>query len=213
MIADRVVVATNYEAPALGLLQRYVVGSTLSGSFTRVLTQEERASLGSLSEWGALSLHGGGATLRLTRDGRIKIRNTAEYRGARLLTDAELGARQAVHRAAFERRFPQLARVPFEYAWSGVEGITRNGTNCFGRRRDNLYYAGGYNGSGVSRGTASARQLPITPVARIRKRCATVWRARRRRGYRRGRCSTSAPILNCVRAFAVLGWIARINPA
>jgi glycine/D-amino acid oxidase-like deaminating enzyme len=151
---DKVVVATNYEAPALGLLRRYIIGSTLAGSFTRVLSDAERAGLGSLEQWGAISLHGGGATVRLTADGRIKIRNTAEYRGSRLLTDAELAARQAIHRAGFEKRFPQLARVPFEFAWSGVEGITRNGTNFFGELRRQVYFAGGYNGSGVSRGTA-----------------------------------------------------------
>jgi glycine/D-amino acid oxidase-like deaminating enzyme len=154
VITDKVIVATNYEAPRLGLLRRYLIGSTLAGSFTRVLTGAELASLGSLKEWGAISLHGGGATLRLTADGRIKIRNTAEYHGSRLLSDAELASRQAIHRAGFEKRFPQLAQVPFEFAWSGVEGITRNGTNFFGQQRDKLYYAGGYNGSGVSRGTA-----------------------------------------------------------
>lgn len=154
VVADKVVVATNYEAPALGLLRRYLIGSTLAGSFTRVLSAAERASLGNLSEWGAISLHSGGATVRLTRDGRVKIRNTAEYHAARLLSDAELAARQATHRAAFEKRFPQLAQVPFEFAWSGVEGITRNGTNFFGLQRANVYFSGGYNGSGVSRGTA-----------------------------------------------------------
>jgi len=154
VICDRLVVATNYEAPGLGLLQRYVIGSTLAGSFTRVLTESERASLGSLKEWGAISLHGGGATVRLTADGRMQIRNTAEYHGGRLLDDVELAARQATHRAGFEKRFPQLAQVPFEFAWSGVEGITRNGTNFFGQQRDNVFFAGGYNGSGVTRGTA-----------------------------------------------------------
>jgi glycine/D-amino acid oxidase-like deaminating enzyme len=151
---DRLVLATNYESGKLGFLQSYLVGSTLAGSFTRQLTPAELASLGSLSEWGAISLHGGGATVRLTRDHRISIRNTAEYHGSSLLSDSELLARQAIHRAAFDRRFPQLAQVPFEFAWSGVEGISRNGTNFFGRQRDNIFLAGGYNGSGVSRGTA-----------------------------------------------------------
>ena len=154
VICDRLVVATNYEAPSLGLLQRYLIGSTLAGSFTRVLTESERTSLGRLKEWGALSLHSGGATVRLTADGRIKIRNTAEYHGGRLLDDAVLAARQATHRMGFEKRFPQLAHVPFEFAWSGVEGITRNGTSFFGQQRNNVFFAGGYNGSGVSRGTA-----------------------------------------------------------
>ena len=153
-VADRVVVAVNYEAPRVGYLRARILGSTLAGSFTRRLSADERDSLGSLREWGAISLHGGGATLRLTRDGRISIRNTAEYHGSALLSDAELAHRQAVHRVAFDKRFPQLSHVEFEYAWSGVEGISRNGTNFFGRQRENVFLAGGYNGSGVSRGTA-----------------------------------------------------------
>jgi glycine/D-amino acid oxidase-like deaminating enzyme len=157
--ADRLVLATNYEAAKLGFLRRYLIGSTLSGSFTRVLNDDELACLGSLSEWGILSLHGGGATLRLTADRRLCLRNAAEYNGAALLSDAQLARRQSIHRAGFEKRFPKLAHVPFEFAWSGVEGISRNGTNFFGRQRDNIYFAGGYNGSGLSRGTAFGRAL------------------------------------------------------
>jgi glycine/D-amino acid oxidase-like deaminating enzyme len=152
--ADKLILAMNYESSTLGFLRPYLIGSTLSGSFTRVLNKKELASLGSQKEWGVLSLHSGGATLRLTRDHRLCIRNTAEYHGSKLLSDEKLAHRQVIHRAAFDKRFPQLAQVPFEYSWSGVEGISRNGTNFFGRQRDNIYLAGGYNGSGVSRGTA-----------------------------------------------------------
>ena len=70
-----------------------------------------------------------------------------------------MARRQKTHRAAFERRFPQLRHVPFEFAWSGVEGISRNGTNFFGRQKRNVYFAGGYNGSGLSRGTAFGTAL------------------------------------------------------
>ncbi len=154
VVADRVILATNYEATRLGFLRGRITASTLAGSFTRVLTADERASLGSESDWGLLSLHGGGATLRLTVDGRISLRNTAEYRGEKLLEDATLARRQAVHRDAFERRFPQLRHVEFEFGWSGVEGVSRNATNFFGRQHERIYLAGGYNGSGVSRGTA-----------------------------------------------------------
>ncbi len=157
--ADKLILAANYEAAKLGFLRRYLVGSTLSGSFTRVLNDDELASLGSLREWGVLSLHGGGATVRLTADRRLCLRNAAEYNGAALLSDRQLARRQAIHRAGFEKRFPQLARVPFEYAWSGVEGMSRNSTNFFGRQRDNIYLAGGYNGSGVTRGTAFGAAL------------------------------------------------------
>ncbi|MEH6631917.1 MAG: FAD-dependent oxidoreductase [Halopseudomonas aestusnigri] len=159
VIADKVFVATNYEAPKLGFIKRNIMGSTLSGSFTRKLTEEELNSLGSLRKWGVLSLHGGGATVRLTLDGRISLRNTAEYHGALLMSDSFLAKRQAIHRAAFEKRFPQLAHVPFECSWSGVEGISQNFTNFFGKQSENIYLAGGYNGSGVSRGTAFGAAL------------------------------------------------------
>lgn len=151
---DKLVLATNYEAGKLGFLSRRLMGSTLSGSFTRQLNAEELSSLGEYKQWGLLSLHSGGATIRLTKDGRLSLRNTAEYRGGNLLSEQNLARRQSIHRASFERRFPQLAHVPFEYGWSGVEGISRNATNFFGEQCDNIYLAGGYNGSGVSKGTA-----------------------------------------------------------
>jgi len=159
VIADKVILAMNYEAPKLGFLNRHLTGSTLSGSFTRVLNTQELGSLGCKRQWGVLSLHAGGATLRLTDDGRICLRNTAEYLGANLLSDQQLHKRQSIHREAFERRFPQLQHVPFEFAWSGVEGISRNSTNFFGQQKDNVFIAGGYNGSGVSRGTAFGSAL------------------------------------------------------
>ena len=156
---DKLVLATNYEAAKLGFLSRYLIGSTLSGSFTRVLSDEELAGLGSLKEWGILSIHGAGATLRLTADRRLCLRNGAEYNGAALLSDRQMAQRQSIHRAGFEKRFPKLAHVPFEYAWSGVEGISRNGTNFFGHQGNNIYLAGGFNGSGVTRGTAFGTAL------------------------------------------------------
>ncbi|MFP6747366.1 MAG: FAD-binding oxidoreductase [Alphaproteobacteria bacterium] len=157
--ADKVFVATNHEAWKLGLLRRRLTASTLSGSITRVLSAGELAGLGSQNQWGLLSLHGGGATVRLTADGRLCLRNTAEYHGGNLLSREQLSRRQAVHRAGFEARFPELADVPFEYTWSGVEAISRNGTNIFGQLRDDVYFAGGYNGSGISRGTAFGAAL------------------------------------------------------
>ena len=129
--ADNVIVTANFEAARIGLIKRYILGSTLSGSFTRKLTNEELGSLGSQKQWGVLSLHGGGATVRLTQDGRLCVRNTAEYLAGRLLSDQLLAQRRKIHRRAFENRFPQLRDVAFEMSWSGVEGVSRNFTNFF----------------------------------------------------------------------------------
>lgn len=156
---DKLILATNYEAAKLGFLQRRLMGSTLTGSLTRVLTDAEFSSMGNLTDWGVLSLHGGGATVRLTPDRRIMIRNTAEYHHGDLLSDTQLAQRHSIHRTAFDKRFPQLADVAFEYSWSGVEGISRNYTTFFGAQSKNVYFAGGYNGSGVTRGYAFGTAL------------------------------------------------------
>ncbi|MDC1449578.1 FAD-binding oxidoreductase [Candidatus Thioglobus sp.] len=152
--AEQVIMACNYETFEGAKPKQRAVGVTLSGSITRALTKDEINTLGSESSWGILSLHSGGATIRLTDDGRIAIRNTAEYNNQHLLTDKQLINRQQIHRQAFNNRFPQLSHVPFEFLYSGVEGVSANKTNIFERFSDNLYYAGCFNGSGITKGTA-----------------------------------------------------------
>ena len=156
---DKLILAVNHEAGKLGFLGNRLIGSTLAASITRVLNDDEMASLGTKKQWGILSLHGGGATIRLTADRRIQIRNTAEYFGGRLMSDEQVSTRQKIHRTSFEQRFPQLAHVSFEHSWSCVEGISANFTHFFGKQADNIYLAGGFNGSGVTRGTAFGSAL------------------------------------------------------
>jgi len=152
--ADKVVLACNYESLALNQPKQRIIGMTLSGSITRILSKDEIALLGNQSSWGVLSLHSGGATIRLTEDGRIALRNTAEYNRHRLLSEKQLIERQQIHRESFINRFPQLSHVPFELLYSGVEGVSGNKTNIFKKLSNNLYFAGCYNGSGVTKGTA-----------------------------------------------------------
>ena len=152
--AEKVIMACNYESLAYGQPKQRVLGVTLSGSITRVLTKDELKSLGNQSSWGVLSLHSGGATVRLSSDGRISIRNTAEYNNQSLLTNQQLLKRQEIHRKAFNNRFPQLSHVSFEHCYSGVEGVSVNKTNIFNKLSKSLYFAGCYNGSGITKGTA-----------------------------------------------------------
>ena len=152
--AKKVIMACNYESFEGAHPKQRAVGVTLSGSITRVLEKNEIKMLGNQSSWGILSLHSGGATIRLTDDGRIAIRNTAEYKNHHLLTDQQLIKRQQIHRQAFDNRFPQLSHVPFEFLYSGVEGVSANKTNIFEKFSDSRYYAGCFNGSGITKGTA-----------------------------------------------------------
>lgn len=159
IIADKVLLACNYEMTKLGINKHKILGVTLTGSFTRALTEEELGKLGSVRSWGVMSLHGGGATLRLTRDGRLAIRNTAEYNRSDLFSASKTKERGKLHRQALNNRFPQLKDVEFEHSYSCVEGVSVNKTNFFEKLGGNLFVAGGFNGSGISKGTAFGRAL------------------------------------------------------
>jgi len=159
IVADKVLLACNYEMTKLGINKHKILGVTLTGSFTRALTKEELGRLGSVRSWGVMSLHSGGATLRLTQDNRIAIRNTAEYNRSKLYTVAEVNARKQIHRQAFDNRFPQLKRVEFEHGYSCVEGASTNKTSFFEKLGGNLFVAGGFNGSGIAKGAVFGRAL------------------------------------------------------
>ena len=90
----------------------------------------------------------------LQRIKEFQLRNTAEYNNHRLLNDQQLKRRQKSFIESFDNRFPELSHVSFEHLYSGVEGVTANKTNIFKKLSNNLYFAGCYNGSGITKGTA-----------------------------------------------------------
>ncbi|GHC19916.1 NAD(P)/FAD-dependent oxidoreductase [Aidingimonas halophila] len=57
---------------------------------------------------------------------------------------------EAVIRPKMLRTFPQLANVKVDYAWSGTFLMTLNRLPQFGVINDNIYYAQGYSGHGVT---------------------------------------------------------------
>lgn len=157
--AANLILAANAFLPAVGVLRRRLMPMTLTASLTRPLSDEEHASIGSPGEWGVLAAHGKGATVRLTRDRRILMRNTAEFWPAMAMSAADLAPRRAIHERAIRVRFPGLGAVEIEHTWSGVTGMSRNLTPFFGRLGANVYASGGYNGSGLARGTIAGRLL------------------------------------------------------
>ena len=63
---------------SLGIKRNYNFPLTLTASMTRPLTDKEFESIGKPKEWGVLPVKPMGATIRMTKDKRILIRNTAE---------------------------------------------------------------------------------------------------------------------------------------
>ena len=74
----KIIFATNGFLKSLGIKSNYNFPITLTASMTRPLTDEEFKSIGQPKEWGVLPVRPMGATIRMTKDRRILIRNTAE---------------------------------------------------------------------------------------------------------------------------------------
>ena len=76
--SKKIIFATNGFLKSLGIKSNYNFPITLTASMTRPLTTDEFNSIGQPKEWGVLPVRPMGATIRMTKDKRILIRNTAE---------------------------------------------------------------------------------------------------------------------------------------
>lgn len=156
--ANRVIVGVNAFMPRLGLQTDRVFPLALTASLTRPLSKPEEQAIGHAASWGVLSPQSLGATMRLTKDRRILIRNTAEYRPAGIDL-ARLVQSRDIHYQGLQKRFPWLARDAIEYTWSGNICVSANAKPVFGKLSDNIFAAGCYNASGVARGTIMGRLI------------------------------------------------------
>ncbi len=157
--AANLLLAGNGFLPGLGVLRSRLAPLVLTASLTRPLDAAERAAIGDPGDWGVLSAHATGATVRYTPDHRVMIRNTSEYWPALAMDPGMLEQRRAIHRRGLRARFPALDRLEIESTWSGVVCVSRNLNAFFGRLASNVYCSAGYNGSGVTRGTIGGRLL------------------------------------------------------
>ncbi|NVZ20611.1 NAD(P)/FAD-dependent oxidoreductase [Pseudomonas costantinii] len=152
--ARQVLVCLNAFIPRVGLDHSATFPMELSASLTRPLTEKECAA----EPWGVLSTRPLGATVRLTPDRRVMIRNTAEYR-TRDLSNGDLLQRRHHHVRGLQRRFPWLNEQDIHYTWTGHLSASRSGQPYFAKVENNLYAIAGCNGSGVARGTLWGRLM------------------------------------------------------
>ena len=157
--ADRLFLAANGYTPEIGFLRRRLFPLYTFGSLTRPLTEVEQEALGGEREWGLLAEDAMGSTVRRTRDQRILIRNSARFTRHHERAGTVPPAVLARHRRAFERRFPALRGVPFEFSWSGPMGTTPDRTIAFGEIARGLFAAAGYTGAGIAMGTTAGTLL------------------------------------------------------
>lgn len=156
--AKKVLVCLNAFIPRVGINDSGTFPMELSASLTRTLTDHEFQAIGAVEPWGVLSTRPLGATVRLTPDRRVMIRNTAEYR-TRDLSNGALAQRRQHHVLGLQRRFPFLDERDIQFTWTGHLSATRSGQAYFDRVEEGVYAVAGCNGSGVARGTLWGRLL------------------------------------------------------
>lgn len=150
--AARVIVGLNAFMPRLGLKRGRVFPISLTASLTRPLTPAEEREMGRVAPWGMLCPIEGGATVRLTADRRILMRNTAEYEPGGI-SESMLARRREWHEMGLRHRFPFLPKDAIEFTWSGHMCASRNWSFVFEALSPGVFAAGCYNGAGLARGT------------------------------------------------------------
>ena len=159
--SKKIIFATNGFLKSLGIRANYNFPITLTASMTRPLTEKEFLSIGEPKEWGVLPVKPMGATIRMTNDRRILIRNTAEVHNPSQMTKSTLKKRSIKQKIGIKKRFPQLPDDIIQSTWSGIVSRTRNSSQIFEKIQENIFVAGCYNGSGIGVGTLFGEQIAI----------------------------------------------------
>jgi len=172
--SKKIIFATNGFLKSLGIKSNYNFPITLTASMTRSLNEEEFESIGRPKEWGVLPVRAMGATIRMTKDKRILIRNTAEVHNPFKMSKSDLDKRVINQKIGIKKRFPQLPDDIIHSSWSGIVSRTRNSSQIFEKIEENIFVAGCYNGSGIGVGTLFGEQIAIKASNENNKEIETI---------------------------------------
>ena len=161
VISKKIIFCTNGFLSSLGIKKNYNFPLMLTASMTRPLTNQEYKDIGEPKEWGVLPIKPMGATIRMTNDRRILIRNTAEVTRSLSMSDSILNERKKIHKSGIHKRFPNLPLDIIETTWSGVVCRSRNSSQLFEKIDDDIFVAGCYNGSGIGNGVLFGEQIAL----------------------------------------------------
>lgn len=157
--ASNLLLTNNAFASHFGFLQRRLLPIFTYASITRPLTADEQARIGGKERWGVIPAHPFGTTLRRTPDNRILVRNSFSFNPRGQVDRSALARAGRKQRISFERRFPAIKDVAFEYTWGGAMCLSRNHLSHFGPLDSNVFAAVCCNGLGLTRGTITGTLL------------------------------------------------------
>jgi glycine/D-amino acid oxidase-like deaminating enzyme len=157
--AEKLLLTNNAFGQHFGFLKGRMLPVFTYASLTRPMTAQEQARLGGKPYWGVIPADPFGTTVRRTPDNRLLIRNSFSFNPDGRSNHKYLERFATRHRASFDRRFPMLPDLAFEYTWGGALALSRNHEGYFGELGPNVYGALCCNGLGVTRGTATGQLL------------------------------------------------------
>ena len=106
----KIIFCTNGFLRTLNVKKNYSFPIILTASMTRPLSNKEFESIGSPNEWGVLPIRPMGATIRFTKDKRLLIRNTAEFKNPNLMNN-NLNNKIGLHNLGIIKRFPNYLKT------------------------------------------------------------------------------------------------------
>ena len=159
IVAKQVILCTNSYAAKFGKDANGLLPVYTFASMTRVMNRDEVARLGGLSSWALIPADPVGSTVRRLITDRICVRNHFAFRPGVTISESDINKARAMHQRSFDRRFPMLKDVEFEYTWGGALCLSANSGSLFGKREDGVFESIGCNGLGLSRGSASGKLI------------------------------------------------------
>ena len=176
--AKNLIFATNAFSPELKVNPDRTFALGLTASMSRPLTDAEFHRIGSPAPYGLLSVDLMGATVRITSDRRILIRNTCEVVPTVSMGADQVAQRRRHHIQALQQRFPSLSSDIFENTWSGYVNLSANTQHVFKSLGDQVWIAGCYNANGIGLANLFGREIANLAtgrhsalITRIQARC------------------------------------------
>jgi glycine/D-amino acid oxidase-like deaminating enzyme len=157
--ARNIMLAVNGFITGFGFYEKSAIPVYTYASMTRRLTDAESDRIGGRATYGLIPADSFGTTVRRTADNRLFIRNIYDYCTDFHTTEAQLDRARRSHQLSFDRRFPEISSIGFEYTWGGALSLAQNGGFVFGQLDDRVFGIGFCNGTGVSRGAIYGKAI------------------------------------------------------
>lgn len=156
---DRIVLAAGVFMRSFGVGNGRIVPMATYASLTDPLSDTDLAQIGSGDPFGILGGSEYGATIRLTEDKRLFVRNYFDHSPGSPASATKVAGISKMHRQSMLSRWPGFKDLNFTHSWGGTMAFTWNDGAIFGEVEPGVFAVLTNDVSPMTRGTASGRLL------------------------------------------------------